>query len=152
MSNNSILVERKTSPEYNMLSENLKYLRNTSNMSQTEFGQIFGLKRNQIERAENKKWQPPANVLQKIADKFSYTVDDLIKGHLSEVKKGQGSNEATAETLKLYERLLNEKDEKLRLVTEEKDKQILSYKDEVDYLKEQLAFQKDLLNKLAKNR
>ena len=56
----------------------LKNLRLNNGLSQTELGNILGLKKNTICQYETGKRRPSIPILQKLAAYFNCTIDDLI--------------------------------------------------------------------------
>ncbi|MCW3106309.1 MAG: transcriptional regulator [Segetibacter sp.] len=61
-----------------MLGNNLKHVRNKTGLSQKNFGEQFGLTRNQIDSYENGVAEPSLKSMLKIAKKCGYTIEDLI--------------------------------------------------------------------------
>ena len=69
------------------LGNRIAYLRKLNKMSQTELAKKIGISYAQLGRYEIKGAQPPAEVLKKIADSLSTTVDFLINGDTDEKAK-----------------------------------------------------------------
>lgn len=66
------------------LGSRIQYLRKHNNWSQTELADKIGVSKSQINRYENKDTQPPADILNKIAELFGTSVDFLINGNTEE--------------------------------------------------------------------
>jgi transcriptional regulator with XRE-family HTH domain len=80
----------------NDLGNRIQELRKQSGLSQTDLAGKIGLSKSQMIRYENKGVQPPADILNKLADVLNTTVDYLINGN---------SNEKAQATLKNTELL-----------------------------------------------
>lgn len=68
----------------NNLGNRIQELRKQKGWSQTEFANKTGVSKSQINRYENKEVQPPADILNNIAELFGTSVDFLINGHSEE--------------------------------------------------------------------
>jgi len=71
----------------NQLGKRISKLRKEKNMSQSELANKVGISYAQIGRYETKGTQPPAEVLNKIADTLETTTDFLINGNKDEKSK-----------------------------------------------------------------
>lgn len=60
-----------------MLANNLRYLRKKHNLTQTEFGKIFGVDRSTVSKWERDDYKPNLETLTEIAKFFKVTVDEL---------------------------------------------------------------------------
>ena len=56
----------------------IKKIRYSNNISQSEMADILGINRNYLSRIETNKSVPSAEILTKIANKFSISVDTLL--------------------------------------------------------------------------
>lgn len=67
------------------LAENLKFLREQNGMTQQELVEIIGLKnKSSISLIENGKYEPSIENLEKLADFFGVTMDQIVKQDLSQ--------------------------------------------------------------------
>lgn len=66
--------------------QNLKYLRKLRGWTQEEFANKLGIKRSLVGAYEEERADPRMEVLEKLADMFKLTLDDLLRKDLSEVK------------------------------------------------------------------
>jgi transcriptional regulator with XRE-family HTH domain len=80
----------------NELGNRIQELRKQAGLSQTDLAGKIDLSKSQMIRYENKGVQPPADILNKLADVLNTTVDYLINGN---------SNEKAQATLKNTELL-----------------------------------------------
>lgn len=71
----------------NSLGDRIKELRKQKNWSQNELAQKAGVSYAQLSRYEIKGSQPPAEVLNKLADALDTTLDYLINGDTNEKAK-----------------------------------------------------------------
>lgn len=69
-----------------MAGQNLKYLRKLRGWTQEEFANKLGIKRSLIGAYEEERADPRIDVLEKLADMFKLTLDDLLRKDISEVK------------------------------------------------------------------
>lgn len=69
--------------EKSILSKNFKKLRLFKGMNQTEFAELFGLKRSSIGAYEEGRAEPKLDALIKISDYFKLTIDDIVKAELT---------------------------------------------------------------------
>ncbi|MBR9830733.1 helix-turn-helix transcriptional regulator [bacterium] len=76
--------------------------------SQVELGQKIGVSKSQINRYENKEVQPPADILNKIADLFGTSVDFLINGLSAEKAQATLKNAELLQQFKQVEELPKE--------------------------------------------
>jgi len=72
-----------------ILSKNFKKLRLFKSMNQTEFAELFDLKRSSIGAYEEGRAEPKLDALIKISDYFGLTIDDIVKGELTVNKIAQ---------------------------------------------------------------
>lgn len=61
-----------------MLGSNLKYLREKNKLTQENVASVIGVSRSTYNNYEKAKSNPPSNILLKIAQQFSISVDDLL--------------------------------------------------------------------------
>jgi transcriptional regulator with XRE-family HTH domain len=80
-------------------------LRKKKNLSQTDLAQIVGLSYAQIGRYETKGSQPPAEVLNKLAETLDTTVDYLINGDTNEKAKSTLKDAELLQQFKAVEQL-----------------------------------------------
>ena len=80
----------------NSLGNRIQELRKQAGLSQTDLAVKINLSKSQMIRYENKGVQPPADILNKLADVLNTTIDYLINGN---------SNEKAQATLKNTELL-----------------------------------------------
>ena len=66
-----------------ILSKNIKKLRLFKSLNQTEFAELFGLKRSSIGAYEEARAEPKLEALIKISDYFDLTIDDIVKSELT---------------------------------------------------------------------
>lgn len=66
--------------------KNMKYLRKLRGWTQEEFAQKLRIKRSLLGAYEEERADPRIDVLEVVADMFKYTLDDLLRKDLSEVK------------------------------------------------------------------
>jgi transcriptional regulator with XRE-family HTH domain len=59
-------------------------LRKANNLNQSQLAEKIGVSLTQLQRYENKGVQPPADILNKLADVLNTSVDFLINGNTSE--------------------------------------------------------------------
>jgi transcriptional regulator with XRE-family HTH domain len=74
------------------LASRLQSLRKKNNLTQIELADTIGISKSQYIRYENKNVQPPANILNKLADKLDTTVDFIINGHTDDRAKAALKN------------------------------------------------------------
>ena len=63
----------------NYSAQNIRYLRVQKNLSQSQLALILKLSRNQINSYENENSQPSIETLQKIAEYFQISLDNLVQ-------------------------------------------------------------------------
>lgn len=68
----------------NNLGERIQALRKQLNLTQTQLADKIDISHTQMARYEIKGVQPPANVLEKLADIFDTTIDYLVRGDKSQ--------------------------------------------------------------------
>lgn len=83
----------------------IKELRNHRNLSQQELSDKIKLSKSQMNRYENRGVQPPADVLNKLADVLDTTVDFLINGNKDEKAKATLKNNELLSKFKEMEAL-----------------------------------------------
>lgn len=66
--------------------QNLKYLRKLRGWTQEEFANKLGIKRSLVGAYEEERADPRIDVLEKLADMFKLTLDDLLRKDISESK------------------------------------------------------------------
>tara|TARA_B100000767_G_C19633253_1_gene479234 strand:- start:185 stop:841 length:657 start_codon:yes stop_codon:yes gene_type:complete len=66
-----------------IIGKNIKKIRTTKNLNQTEFGKIFSLTRGSIGSYEEGRAEPKINTLKQIANKFSISLDAIISTELT---------------------------------------------------------------------
>jgi transcriptional regulator with XRE-family HTH domain len=85
------------------VSENIKAIRNAAGLTQEDFGEIFGVGKAVVSLWENGKREPAMGIIEKIANRFYVSIDDLVKGDVT-----RGINRAISEADKaqaLFSRL-----------------------------------------------
>ena len=87
------------------LGKRLIALRKTKNLSQTDLAKIVGVSYVQIGRYETKRTQPPAEVLNKIANALDTTIDYLINGDSDEKAKSTLKDAELLQQFKAVEQL-----------------------------------------------
>jgi transcriptional regulator with XRE-family HTH domain len=86
----------------NDLGERIQMLRKQHNLTQLQLADKIGISHTQMARYEIKGVQPPANVLEKLADIFDTSIDYLVRG--DKAQKVQSSLE-DAELIKQFKQL-----------------------------------------------
>lgn len=66
-----------------ILAKNIKKLRLFKSMNQTEFAELFDLKRSSIGAYEEGRAEPKLDALIKISNYFDLGIDDIVKGELT---------------------------------------------------------------------
>ncbi len=66
-----------------ILAKNIKKLRLFKSMNQTEFAELFDLKRSSIGAYEEGRAEPKLEALIKISNYFDLGIDDIVKGELT---------------------------------------------------------------------
>lgn len=66
--------------------KNLKYLRKLKGLTQEEFANKLQIKRSLLGAYEEERAEPRIDVLEVVSDQFKISLDDLLRGDLSEVK------------------------------------------------------------------
>ncbi len=66
-----------------IIGKNIKKIRTTKNLNQTEFGKIFSLTRGSIGSYEEGRAEPKIDTLKQIANKFSISLDAIISTELT---------------------------------------------------------------------
>lgn len=60
------------------INENIKYIRESNKLSQSEFGQIIEKGASLVSAYEKGVSIPPLNIILKIAERFNYSIDELV--------------------------------------------------------------------------
>lgn len=89
------------------LSDNIKYLRISSELSQPEFGKLFGVTDKAVSTWENGSRVPRMGVIQKIADYYDIKTSDIIDGNISQ-KTSSNTVQSIEHTLLKKYRTLDE--------------------------------------------
>ncbi len=66
-----------------ILAKNIKKLRLFKSLNQTEFAELFDLKRSSIGAYEEGRAEPKLDALIKISNYFELPIDDIVKGELT---------------------------------------------------------------------
>lgn len=111
-----------------ILAKNIKKLRLFKSMNQTEFAELFDLKRSSIGAYEEGRAEPRLEALIKISDYFNLTIDDIVKGELTVNKIARfefpeadlSEMEAITEKLDALQRRIDMMDKKLTKSLKEK--------------------------------
>jgi transcriptional regulator with XRE-family HTH domain len=90
------------------LGKRIQELRKNAKYSQVELATKIGVSKSQMIRYENKGVQPPADVLNKIADIFTTSIDFLINGDTQEKAKATLKNNTLLQQFKDVENLPEE--------------------------------------------
>lgn len=90
------------------LGNRIQGLRKNAKYSQVELATKIGISKSQMIRYENKGVQPPADVLNKIADIFATSIDFLINGDTQEKAKAALKNNTLLQQFKDVENLPEE--------------------------------------------
>jgi len=71
----------------NFISRNLRKIRKSKNLSQTAFGELFGITRASMGAYEEQRAMPPVEVLTKIANHFKISLEAMLSRdlHLNEI-------------------------------------------------------------------
>jgi transcriptional regulator with XRE-family HTH domain len=89
----------------NDLGKRIQELRKQSKLSQIELAGKINVSKSQMIRYENKGVQPPANILNKLADIFGTSVDYLINGNSDEKAQATLKNTELLQRFKEIENL-----------------------------------------------
>lgn len=89
----------------NTLGKRIQELRKQAKFSQVELADKINISKSQMIRYENKGVQPPADILNKMADIFNTSVDFLINGNNDEKAKATLKNSELLQKLKDIEAL-----------------------------------------------
>ena len=65
--------------------QNLRFLRNSRQMSQSAFAEVFGLKRTAVGAYEEERAEPKLDLLVKIANYFGVSLEDILCQNLQDV-------------------------------------------------------------------
>jgi transcriptional regulator with XRE-family HTH domain len=74
------------------LGERIQELRKQKNITQQKLAEMISVSKSMINRYENKGVQPPADILNKLADVLQTSVDFLINGNTDEKAKASLKN------------------------------------------------------------
>jgi transcriptional regulator with XRE-family HTH domain len=74
------------------LAERIQSLRKLAGLTQVELAEKIGVSKSQYIRYESKDVQPPANIMNKLADALGTSVDFLISGDKNEKAKASLKN------------------------------------------------------------
>ena len=88
-----------------VLSDNIKYLRISSELSQPEFGKLFGVTDKAVSTWENGSRVPRMGVIQKIADYYDIKTSDIIDGNISQKTSSNTVQSIEPTLLKKYRTL-----------------------------------------------
>ncbi len=66
------------------IGKQIQDLRKANHLNQSQLTEKIGVSLTQLQRFENKGIQPPANILNKLADVLNTSIDFLINGNTSE--------------------------------------------------------------------
>jgi transcriptional regulator with XRE-family HTH domain len=89
----------------NELGKRIQELRKADNISQNDLARRIGISKAQMSRYEVKGVQPPADILNKIADVLNTSVDYLINGNTDEKAKAALKNTELLKRFKEMEQL-----------------------------------------------
>lgn len=107
-----------------VLASNIKFLRNSSKLNQTEFGKLFNLTRGQVDSYERGKAKPSIPCVNAIAKHYSITIE-LLNSKDLKLNPGLIYNEANAsqygevsfkELLKAKDDLIKEQRETIKFL------------------------------------
>ena len=90
------------------LSDRIVLLRKQTGMTQIELADKIGVSKSQYIRYETKDVQPPANIMNKLADALGTSVDYLISGDKSEKAKATLKNSELIQRFKEVDALPEE--------------------------------------------
>lgn len=98
------------------IGDRIKELRDQHDLSQQELADKIKISKSQLNRYENRGVQPPADVLNKLADKLDSTVDFLINGNKDEKAKATLKNNELLNKFKEMEAMPDEEQNALLTV------------------------------------
>ena len=87
------------------LGDRIQELRKQNKLSQVELANKIGVSKSQMIRYENKGVQPPADILNKLADVLSTSIDYIINGNSGEKAKATLKNTELLQRFKEVEAL-----------------------------------------------
>jgi transcriptional regulator with XRE-family HTH domain len=87
------------------LGDRIQELRKQNKLSQVELASKIGVSKSQMIRYENKGVQPPADILNKLADVLSTSIDYIINGNSDEKAKATLKNTELLQRFKEVEAL-----------------------------------------------
>ena len=91
-----------------ILAERVQALRKQAGLTQIELAEKIGVSKSQYIRYETKDVQPPANIMNKLADALSTSVDYLISGDKNEKAKASLKNSELIQRFKEVDTLPEE--------------------------------------------
>lgn len=93
------------------INQNIKYLRNRDGMTQQAFADRLGIKRSALGAYEEGRAKPSYELMEKLADDFDLTFDQLIREDLTMLKEKSGNQgTATSHKLRVLSITVDEKD------------------------------------------
>jgi transcriptional regulator with XRE-family HTH domain len=98
----------KLSKMKEVLAERIQALRKQAGLTQIELADKIGVSKSQYIRYETKDVQPPANIMNKLADALGTSVDYLISGDKSEKAKASLKNSELIQRFKEVDTLPEE--------------------------------------------
>ena len=98
----------KLSKMKEILAERVQALRKQAGLTQIELAEKIGVSKSQYIRYETKDVQPPANIMNKLADALSTSVDYLISGDKNEKAKASLKNSELIQRFKEVDTLPEE--------------------------------------------
>ena len=98
----------KLSKMKEILAERVQALRKQAGLTQIELAEKIGVSKSQYIRYETKDVQPPANIMNKLADALGTSVDYLISGDKSEKAKASLKNSELIQRFKEVDTLPEE--------------------------------------------
>ena len=98
----------KLSKMKEILAERVQALRKQAGLTQIELAEKIGVSKSQYIRYETKDVQPPANIMNKLADTLGTSVDYLISGDKNEKAKASLKNSELIQRFKEVDTLPEE--------------------------------------------
>jgi|GEM_PF-4583247 len=112
------------------LNGNIKFIRESNNLSQGDFGKIIGKGASLVSAYENGISTPPLNIMQIISDKFNYSLDDLVNLNLQGVGDSNNNVKKSIENGNLKgnpnDNLFSNRQKKIDSLIETESKQIMN--------------------------
>ena len=103
-----VLLYGKLSKMKELLAERIQLLRKQAGLTQIELADKIGVSKSQYIRYETKDVQPPANIMNKLADALGTSVDYLISGDKNEKAKALLKNSELIQRFKEMDTLPEE--------------------------------------------